>query len=202
MPRQKRRCRTARGCGDGGDLRLEAPSSARDRRRAGMPAPRSLRATSSISSGRPTACSRLAGDAAARRSAQRRSGPASRPTARRWRSCGRCRGGIEEQVGQAVPREMLRQGRAPANTRRPGSIPRTLRGRTEIADRRVVGRASSHSTLPSTLQQDPHPDIEDCGRDLESYVEAAEHEALRRQAGLGAGGRACPRSRGVSRCTW
>ena len=66
--------------------------------------------------------------------------------------------GVEKQVGQPVPRQMLvrRQSRREDQARRIDAARRAARRKLPAAGI----ASSSHSTLPGTCCQQPHPDIE------------------------------------------
>ena len=114
------------------------------------------------------ACRDAAGEGRAEAGQHRQSAP----TARRSPSCARCTGAYR---GTGRPGDGAQDGRSSAtrgaNTRRPGRHASRLRLATQVGRARLALSSSSHSTLPSTCAQQPHPDVEDGRRDLVAVVE-------------------------------
>ena len=117
--------------------------------------------------------------------------------ARRSRSYGRRRRGVEHEIGELQAPEMLRQIGAKSAARR--STPRfhaSLR-RLPSASR----AASSQSTLLARREQTA-PDVEYLRRELEGLIEAAEDEAFFRQPALARRLGATPRRRRAADSCW
>ncbi|GCC43192.1 hypothetical protein chiPu_0026934, partial [Chiloscyllium punctatum] len=92
---------------------------------------------------------------------------------------------VEEQVGEAMAREMVGQRRPLCEHQALRSDAARDRLLAQICARLGVGfEQPQHAALDAA--EDPHPPVEHAGRDLVVVVEAAEHEARRSQPHLAA----------------
>ena len=119
---------------------------------------------------------------------------AARPQGVAGRRVGIYRESVQEQVGQTMPCQVLRQGHTrckhqPFRRHSPG-----LRLPTQVGRRKTVAFQEPQHAPGNGLQQ-PHPHVEHLGRDLVAVVERAEDKPLLRQPAFGPRRRVRRRSR-------
>ena len=91
--------------------------------------------------------------------------------------------GIEEQIGDAMTRQMIVRRSSAGKDEPIRSDAAVFRFPPQIANRAgIVLEQPQHAAFDVT--EKPHPDVEHGGDDLVIVVEAAEHEAGLRQPGL------------------
>src|SRR2546423_12729482 len=90
---------------------------------------------------------------------------------------------VEKQIGKAMAREMVGERDLRREYKPRGRNAATLRFATQVwRDRRVSFEQPENAAL-HTLQQ-PHPDVEDGGRDLDDVVDRADKEYGFRKSGF------------------
>ena len=93
--------------------------------------------------------------------------------------------GVDDEVGERVPRQMIGQRDLRREHQAMGIDPARLRFPAQIRGREII-RLQQPQDAAFDLAENAHPDIEDRRRDLEAVVEAAQHERVVRQAGVAA----------------